>query len=119
MTKLNCTARQCVNNEGGLCGAEYIMIQEPDSNTSEQTFCSNFRMDTVGNQIGALANTDFIGEIFQMLSSDSEIKMSPIVTCHAKNCFFNGDGKCEARAISILGDNANNENDTRCETFIE
>ena len=119
MSKLNCLARNCVNNEGGLCGAEYILIKGTNSKTTSQTYCSNFRKDNILNEIIALGNTNYVGEIAQMISDDAEIKMSPMVSCHAKKCFFNIDGRCEAADISITGSGARNKEDTCCETFIE
>lgn len=119
MTRLNCTARACVNNEGGLCGAGYILIEGGNSSTSAETFCNNFREDTFGEHIKAIGNTNYAGELMQIFSSTEEIKMSPEVSCHATKCFYNGNGKCEARDISIMGDGANEPLDTRCETFIE
>lgn len=119
MTKLNCTARSCVNNEGGLCGAEYIMIQSPESTTSSETFCSNFKVDNVLNEVSAITNTDYIGEIFQIFSGSYNIKMSPTVACHAQHCFYYANGVCGAQNISIIGNEAINERDTSCETFVE
>lgn len=119
MTNLNCTARNCVNNEGGLCGAEYIMIQGAESTCSPETFCSNFKADDILNQVSAINNTDYIGEIFQILSGDYDIKTSPTVACHAQHCFYYANGICGAQNISIRGNGASNERDTSCETFVE
>lgn len=119
MTRLGCTARSCVNNEGGLCGAGYILIEGIDSSSSAETFCSNYQVDNVANQVKALGNTNYIGELMQIFSSMDEIKMTPEVSCHAMKCFYNQNGKCEARDIMILGDNAQNSSETICETFID
>lgn len=119
MVKLNCTARNCVNNEGGLCGAEDILIQGVNSDKSENTYCSSFRLDTVINEFKAIGNTNFTGEIMQIFSSREEIKMSPRVNCHAIKCFYNASGLCGARDISIMGDGITEEIQTRCETFVE
>ena len=119
MVKLNCMARKCVNNEGGLCGAEYILIVGNEAEVTRETYCTNFRENNIINQIEALGNTNYVGEIAQMISDDAEIKMSPMVSCHAKKCFFNIDGRCEAADISITGSGARNKEDTCCETFIE
>lgn len=52
MVKLNCMARKCVNNEGGLCGAEYILIEGTEAEdisivgsgaiNKEDTCCETF-----------------------------------------------------------------------------
>lgn len=119
MVRLNCMARRCVNNEGGLCGTEYILIEGDKAQETKETYCSNFRENNVISQLEALGNTNYIGEIAQMISEDTEIKMSPMISCHANKCFFNIDGKCEASDISITGSGAMNKEDTCCETFIE
>lgn len=119
MPRLNCTARRCVNNEGGLCGAEYILIQGKAAKTTSQTYCSNFKENNIIGQIAALGNTNYIGEIKQMISDEYEIKMTPMIRCKAEKCFYNIDNKCKAADISIIGDNADEERETCCETFIE
>ena len=119
MTKLSCTARDCVNNEGGLCGAENIMIEGVNSTTSIETYCSNYKKETVTSQIAALGNTNYVGEVMQMISSMDEMVMSPEVFCHAQKCFYNGNGKCEARNIMILSEEDGSLNGARCETFVE
>lgn len=119
MVKLNCIARSCVNNEGGLCGAGSILIKGIDSKTTSETYCSSFRRDNVVNEILALTNTNYLGEINQMISDDYEIKMSPRVNCDAHNCAHNIGGECNAYNVSIMGDNALEKEDTCCETFIE
>ncbi|MBD7911095.1 MULTISPECIES: DUF1540 domain-containing protein [Clostridium] len=119
MVKLNCTARSCVYNEGGLCSAQEILVQGINSNTSENTYCSSFRLDTVSNEFRAIGSTNFPGEVMQIFSSQDEIKLSPLVNCHARNCFYNGGGICGARDISVMGDGAREETETMCETFIK
>ena len=119
MSKLNCLARNCVNNEGGLCDAEYILIKGANSKTTSQTYCSNFRKDNILNEIIALGNTNYIGEIKQMvLSDDYEIKMSPMIKCDAHNCIHNVSGSCKAHDVSIMGSEALKKEDTCCETFV-
>lgn len=119
MVRLNCMARRCVNNEGGLCGAEYIMIEGKGALSTSQTYCSNFKENNIMSQITALGNTNYVGEIAQIISEDLEMKMIPNVSCHAEKCFYNINGKCKASDISIVGDKAKVNKDTGCETFIE
>jgi hypothetical protein len=118
MIKLNCTARSCVYNEGGLCSAQEILVQGPNSNSSEDTYCSSFKINTVVNEFMAMGNTNYPGEVMQIFSSQNEIKLSPVVSCHARNCFYNANGICGARDISVMGDGARQEIETMCETFI-
>ena len=120
MTKLSCTARTCVHNEGGLCAAEHILVEGTASTTSSETFCSSFREGTVGEQFkAAVMNNNYMGELMQIFSSSEEIKMNPEIGCNAVHCFYNGNGKCEARDIMIRGDGATQSAETLCETFVE
>ena len=119
MTRLSCTARTCVNNEAGLCGAGQILIEGVVAKSSEDTFCSNFMEDNVANEFKALTNTNYIGELSQIFSSMEDIKMNPEIECHARSCFYNGNGKCEARDIIVIGDNAKDATETVCQTFVE
>lgn len=119
MTKLGCTARSCVNNEGGFCGASYILVEGISSTTSTETFCSNYKADSIENQVKVLGNTNFVGELMQIFSGTDSVVMNPEISCHAFKCFYNGNGKCEARDIIILGDSSQVNSNAICETFIE
>ena len=120
MTKLNCTARTCVHNEGGLCEAEEILIEGREAAKDSQTYCSSFRENTVSEQFkAAVTNTNYMGELIQIFSSFQEIKMNPNINCNAVECFYNGNGRCEARDISVRGDGASEPRETFCETFTE
>ena len=120
MTRLSCTARTCVHNEGGLCEAEHILVEGTGANTSSETFCSSFRENSVSEQFtAAVTNTNYMGELIQIFSSKDEIKMNPQISCHAIHCFYNGNGSCEALDIAIRGDEATDRRETLCETFVE
>ena len=120
MTRLSCTARTCVHNEGGLCEAESILIEGTDANTSLETFCSSFRENSVSEQFtAAFTNTNYMGELMQIFSSKDQIKMNPNIGWHATRCFYNGNGRCEALDIAIRGDRASDPRETLCETFVE
>lgn len=118
MTILGCCVHNCVNNEGGFCGANSITISGEEAYTSSQTQCENYNKETVLNAFKALANTNFVGEIAQIVSTRDEVKMNPTVVCQVENCLYNGDGMCEARNVMIVGNNINRKR-SQCETFIE
>lgn len=117
MTILGCSVHNCVNNEGGFCGANSITISGEEAYTSSQTQCENYSQETILNAFKALPNTNFIGEIVQIVSSDTEVKMNPVVVCQAENCLYNDRGMCEAKNMIIIGNNTNRKRN-QCETFI-
>lgn len=45
--------------------------------------------------------------------------MSGTLSCSATNCVNNLSGLCSANTINILGSNAHNSNETKCQTFAE
>lgn len=118
MTTLGCGAHNCVNNEGGFCGATNILISGDDAYTSEHTQCENYESESIVNAIKAIPNTNFLGEIAQIFSSKEEIIITPTVMCTAENCRYNGEGYCEAKNLIIV-ENSGNSKRTQCETFIE
>ncbi len=118
MTMLNCAAMSCVHNEAGMCQAGYILIEGNDSTTTLETKCSSYKPNKFINQVKALANTNYVGEVMQLFSSMDEVKMNPQINCQAINCFFNSSGKCESRNIAISVDK-NDQFKAMCETFVK
>lgn len=117
MVTLSCNVNDCVNNEGGLCGASYIEIQGEGTSKKEDTYCSNYKLNTFINGVKSLTNTDFVGEILQVMSGYEKPIIHPNVSCNAYKCFYNGDGKCEARSIMIVEDKLSQVTKTSCNTF--
>ncbi|MGL5417536.1 MAG: DUF1540 domain-containing protein [Clostridium sp.] len=118
MTTLGCSVQKCVNNEGGFCGANSILISGADAYTSHQTQCENYEPETILNAFKAIPNTNFLGELAQIVSTRDEIKITPEVVCTAENCLYNNEGMCGATNIIIIENNINRKRN-QCETFIE
>ncbi|WP_436513704.1 DUF1540 domain-containing protein [Clostridium thermobutyricum] len=118
MPTLGCSVQNCVNNEGGFCGANTIIVDGEEAYTSSQTQCETYRPETLTNAFKAMTNTNFTGEIAQIFSSREEILITPEVECTAKNCFYNANNRCEARNIMIV-ENRENEMKNQCETFLD
>lgn len=118
MNRLNCSARNCAHNEGGLCGAGYILVEGVGSTTSSDTFCSNFIEGNANNDNMVTNNTNYLSQLTDMFYSMENIRVNPDVSCHAVNCFYNLAGRCEAREITVTGDRVAQKEETACETFI-
>ncbi|SFD22270.1 DUF1540 domain-containing protein [Clostridium uliginosum] len=118
MTKLNCSARNCANNQQGMCGAGYIMIEGAEAQSSLQTYCSNYREGSSTYEAQSMAGNGYMASLMQAFSSIDNVGMNPDVNCHATNCFYNLNGKCEARNVSILMDSSQGELNAKCQTFV-
>lgn len=119
MGKLGCSAMNCVNNVSGLCSANVILIKGHNASTSSGTECSTFAEKSFRNAVTSVANTNYVGEVKQMFSDNSEILMSPDVQCEARKCLYNKRGLCSADNLVVFGPGAINAYGTVCETFIE
>lgn len=118
MTILNCSAMSCVHNEAGMCQAGYILIEGKNSTTTLETKCSSYKPNKFINQVRALVNTNYVGEVMQLFSSMDRVKMNPQINCQALNCFFNSSGKCESRNVAISVDKSDTTK-VMCETFVK
>ncbi|MDF2884048.1 MAG: hypothetical protein K0R54_4614 [Clostridiaceae bacterium] len=118
VVRLSCNADNCVNNLNGLCSANTIKVNGPNSHSSGGTECETFAARGIRNALSNLTNMNIPGEIRQLFST-STIEMSPNVKCDAYNCVHNSGRKCMAGNIQVTGPNARVSADTKCETFIE
>ena len=115
MASLNCTARYCTYNEGGVCSAGYILVEGISSSTSSDTYCSNYQEKSTGG-VASSINNNYINSLTNGFTSTYDVRMNPEISCNATRCLYNYSGKCEAREINVFGDN-NGVLGTRCETF--
>ncbi|WP_315114377.1 DUF1540 domain-containing protein [Clostridium intestinale] len=119
MNKLGCSAMDCVNNISGLCSANVILVTGHDASSSSGTQCGTFAEKSFKNAVTSVGNTNYVGELKQMFSNNSEILMSPEVKCEARKCAYNKRGECSADNLVIFGPEARSSYGTACETFIE
>lgn len=114
---LTCSASTCVHNTGGLCSANKIEIMGKVASSSKGTNCNTFANRGIKNALTNMANMNIQGEVKQLFSKDT-IMMSPVISCSAKNCAHNLEGRCNAREVDIIGYDAVSRENTECETFI-
>ena len=116
--KLNCSALGCVHNMGGLCSANYILVEGIQAHTSKATECKTFAEKGLANAFINAINSNIPGEIRQFFNRD-EVVMSPSIKCEAINCTHNVDEICGAGNVVIHGPGASSSDGTQCETFVE
>lgn len=114
--ELGCSAGGCVHNVNGLCSANVIHVLGSGAHISGETMCDTFAPRSFENAFAHLPNMNVAGEIKQVFTNKS-IEMSPIVKCEAINCIYNEGRKCSASNVQIHGPNADNSEETVCETF--
>lgn len=115
MASLNCTARYCNHNEGGVCSAGYILIEGISSSASSDTYCSSYQDKAIG-EVNNSINSNYINALTNGFTSTYNVRMNPEISCNVTKCTYNYSGKCEAREINVFGDN-NGVLGTKCETF--
>lgn len=118
MTKLGCSADKCVNNVSSMCSADIIHIQGLNAHSSSGTECKTFAQKGFTNAFKSMANTNYTGELIQMMIND-EIFMTPRIKCDALNCGYNQSHRCIASDIHVFGSQASSRHGTQCETFVE
>ena len=100
MTRLRCSARNCMYNDDQLCSRSDIEIGGQDASRPNETRCESFK-----ERSGSMTNS--VGQA----SEDTDVK------CHATNCDFNENCKCHAEEIGIAGSNACTCGETECASF--
>ncbi len=118
MTILGCSVDKCVNNVAGMCSADIINIQGLNAHSSSGTECKTFAKKGFTNAFKSIANTNYTGELIQMMTTD-EIVMNPTIRCEALNCSYNEKHRCMAANIHVFGPQASSSHGTECETFAE
>ena len=101
MTKLECSANNCVHNSEGYCCKSSINVEGADAKCADDTCCASFSENT--------------GGVFKNLFKTPESKLD--VVCDADNCSHNEDHCCCAGKIDIRGEGACDCVETCCGTF--
>ncbi|CAB1128939.1 conserved protein of unknown function [Candidatus Hydrogenisulfobacillus filiaventi] len=119
-----CEVRTCGHwMAGDRCAAGKIdiLMQDPRhmAGTVEETECKTFgRKDTLANMLGGLDNTNWSGAVMEPFAPGRQL--NPAVTCVVKSCRYwvPGDG-CRAAEIRVIGAQAQECQDTHCQTFVQ
>ncbi|MGL5149149.1 MAG: DUF1540 domain-containing protein [Clostridium sp.] len=117
MITLSCGVFSCANNEGGLCGAQLIKIEGNQVKSNNDIYCANYMESNFINEAKTIINTNYVGEIMQIISGYNEPEFHPTVKCYVSSCFYNGNGNCEARSIMIGDKISSNNTKGICETY--
>lgn len=115
MTRLACSAHNCINHVNGMCTAMTIEIDGQEAENKIETSCKTFAPKTLMNAVKSAFNTNYAGTIIQALDSQSDIDHK--IRCYAMNCTYNVGMTCTSTDIQIFGPEANTSTSTECETF--
>lgn len=103
MTKLECSASNCVHYSEGCCCKSSINVDGAGAKCADDTCCASFSENT--------------GGVFKNLFKTPESKLE--VECDVANCLYNDDHQCRAERITIAGDGAMAVGQTECASFRE
>ena len=115
MTRLSCSALNCVNNMSGTCTASMIGISGKTAYSKSETQCETFSQRTLGSAIKNAFNTNYLGVTAQAFNYQHEIGHT--IRCNAVNCTYNIGNTCTSTDIQIYGPEAIDAKGTDCETF--
>lgn len=115
MAKLSCGANSCIHNELGVCSAKSIVVEGISSSTSSDTYCASYIEASDSGMENSIGDFNYMGGIVNGFSNHIS-GMNPEITCKARNCTYNLNGNCEAKAVNIYGANSGILS-TMCETF--
>lgn len=100
MTRLKCSVKNCTHNDDCLCAENNITVGGQSADKPKETCCESFQ-----ERSGRMTNAVEHGT------------PETSVGCHARNCRFNEDCKCQADEIGIAGSNACCCAETECASF--
>lgn len=99
MPKLNCCVGSCAYNEEDCCCLGSIKVQGGELAVPSETCCESFAPK------GSVSNSIMIPSACMPID------------CGATQCIHNQACKCEAGEIFIVGQGANDSDETQCNTF--
>ncbi|MSR90608.1 DUF1540 domain-containing protein [Inconstantimicrobium porci] len=102
MTKLNCSVKNCANNNHNYCCISSIYVGGKNADEPEYTDCESFVEKDNG---------------FTNLTVDPNPNVE--VGCAAEKCVYNCSHICTADSIKVAGEHAHQAEQTLCATFSE
>lgn len=119
--RVKCVVNTCTHFvTGDYCSAGNIDIMHEEegrmSQLIEQTMCKTYaHASSVANMIGSMDNVNWSGATSKMFTGGD---MYPTITCVVNSCEYWKDGNyCVAEAIEVTGMQADECQDTNCQTF--
>ena len=101
MAELKCGVVTCVHNKQNYCELDSIEVLGSSAQTPQQTSCGSF-VEKKGDNY----------------SNDArEASPTSSIVCHACECKYNEERKCNAGRINVMGSNARQTEETECATF--
>ena len=115
MTRLACSAHNCVNYVNGMCSALTIEVDGESAEKKQETCCNTFAPRTFVNAIKSAFNTNYAGTIMQALDGQEDVDHK--IKCYAMNCTYNVGMTCTSTDIQVFGPEATTSTSTEYETF--
>lgn len=100
MSKLQCTAQNCMYNKEKNCCRGEILVEGREATDISETCCGSFHERTCG------CSND-------MQTARQEVE----IRCEAKDCRHNSFGQCKASSVGISGTHACHCEETECTAF--
>jgi len=120
--RVKCEVNTCTHwVPGDFCAAGNIDILNEEegkmSHHSEQTECKTFyNRRSLANIMGSLDNVNWGGMLSEPFLPGQQL--TPTVTCVVESCrYWSNGNRCDAEDIEVSGREANECQDTNCETF--
>ncbi|MEG6616559.1 DUF1540 domain-containing protein [Peptococcaceae bacterium 1198_IL3148] len=117
-----CEVNSCTHwLPGNLCGAENIDIlhEEPQNmaRAAPHTQCKTFyKRGGITSYLGSMDNVNWSGLVSGPVRAGQQI--TPSVSCIVDSCKYWEEGNlCLAKTITVTGNNADECQDTNCQTF--
>lgn len=118
---VKCEVNTCTHWYKGLCTAANIdILHEEEGRMSQidaQTECKTFYKRTgATSMLGSMDNVNWGGMVTAAFKEGQQL--NPSVTCVVDTCTYWSDGNlCHAEGIVVTGHDANECQDTNCDTF--
>ncbi len=119
---MKCEVNTCTHwIPGDLCAAGNIDILNEEegkmSRLAEQTECKTFyRRRGLANIMGSIDNVNWGGMLSEPFLPG--LQLTPTVTCVVDSCrYWSTGNRCEAEGIKVSGREADECQDTNCDTF--
>ncbi|MEW6724498.1 MAG: DUF1540 domain-containing protein [Bacillota bacterium] len=122
-TRVKCEVKTCTHwMADDICGAANIDVLNQQAGkqarTPDETECKTFcQRRGLANMLGSMDNVAWGGVAKNLVTGEGT---SPTVTCTVESCrYWESGNRCVAREIQVTGANADECQDTNCQTFSE
>lgn len=106
MPNLRCSAQNCMYNQQKYCARNRIHVQGCEALIEEETQCGTFKLDQGEKK-------DYLTEFARFNEANEHLS----INCDCEQCVYNEKELCRKEHVKISGMNAQNRQQTICESF--